>query len=217
MTTVIDLAGNRFGKLVVISKSDIRKNRCRIWECQCDCGNVVHVDTASLNNGNTRSCGCLQRETARLTLTNTATKHGSASRNGKTPEYIIWLRMRNRCNNPHDKSYSRYGGRGIVVCDEWNRDFLAFFRDMGTRPSNTHSIERLDNDGPYSPSNCVWATVDRQANNKRNNVTVTFNGKTQTLAQWSAELGINYFTLYRRIVTSGWDVEAALTKPLCIR
>ena len=121
--------------------------------------------------------------------------------------------MKNRCNNPSDKRYKDYGGRGITFCKEWN-DFESF-RDWASANGyrDDLTIDRIDVNGNYEPSNCRWATIEEQANNKRNNLVFTLNGRTQTLAQWCEEYGMNYFTVYRRL-GYGWDISKALDSNL---
>lgn len=121
-------------------------------------------------------------------------KHGLA----KTPEWHVWTRMLRRCDKEYDISYANYGGRGISVCPEWY-EFGNFIADMGTRPSKKHSIERLDNNGNYSPENCKWALKDEQANNTRINRYITIDGATKTLSQWSKATGVNRRTIAARI------------------
>lgn len=115
------------------------------------------------------------------------------------PEYSTWLHMKDRCHNANSESYYLYGARGISVCDRWRNDFAAFLKDMGIKPSNDHTIERVNNDGNYEPGNCVWATMAEQAQNKRGVTSVTFNGKTQSLAAWARELGLSKAALYVRV------------------
>lgn len=126
-------------------------------------------------------------------------------------EYSVWQDMLNRCRNPKVASYPNYGGRGIVVCQEWY-DFNTFYTDMGSRPSSTHSIDRIDCNGNYTPENCRWATREEQYCNKRNNHFVTFNGSTKTVAEWSRYTGIKSATIYKRLNTYNWPIEKALTK-----
>jgi hypothetical protein len=118
--------------------------------------------------------------------------------------------MLQRCCNPNNRSYPRYGGRGIQVCDEWILSFDAFLADMGSRPSPAYSIERLDYNGPYDKGNCVWATREDQQRNRRGNVVLEFNGKRQTGVEWAREIGISSSTLYSRI-RLGWSAKKALT------
>lgn len=136
------------------------------------------------------------------------TKHGMYG----TPIYEIWHGMKARTTNPKMRDYPRYGGRGITVCDEWKESFEAFYRDMGDRPEGL-SLERKDNNGPYSKANCVWATVSQQARNRRNNHFLTLNGVRKTIIEWSEETGLTYGTIHGRVWSLGWDDEKALTTP----
>jgi hypothetical protein len=124
-----------------------------------------------------------------------------------------WLMMIQRCSDETYPTFHRYGGRGITVCARWRDSFAAFRDDMGPRPSASHSVGRIDNDGPYSPENCRWETMAEQTRNRCTNINVTHNGKTQCLMDWAAELGINYFTLNKRI-RRGMDHVTALTLPV---
>lgn len=125
--------------------------------------------------------------------------------------FRIWCAMRHRCRNPNDYAYHRYGGRGIYVCKEWDQSFTAFFNDMGLPPSNQHSIDRIDNDGPYSPTNCRWATMREQSNNTESCRKISFNNKEKTITEWADFLGIERGTLASRI-QRGWPIDRALTR-----
>lgn len=129
----------------------------------------------------------------------------------KNRTYLSWKSMRRRCENPKDSAYHDYGGRGIKVCERW-ATFEHFLADMGECPNNLE-IERINNNGNYKPGNCKWATRKEQANNKRSNTLLVYNGKSQTIAQWADELGIIYETLCSRIYRSKWSIEKALTTP----
>lgn len=193
MGTIIDLTGERFGMLKVIGQADSRHGHA-MWECKCDCGAKTIVQSGDLRSGRTKSCGC-----------NRIVHGGRGSR-----LYRIWTGVKTRCFNPADHTYARYGARGITVCDEW-RDSFEAFRDWalanGYRDDLT--LDRKDNNGPYSPENCRWATTKAQENNRRNNRLITYNGKTQTLSQWAEEKGIHRGTIQWRL-NHGWEVEKAL-------
>jgi hypothetical protein len=127
-----------------------------------------------------------------------------------SPEHDSWLSAKQRCLNPNDRAYSRYGGRGIKFSERW-MVFLAFYEDMGPRPLGME-LDRIDNNGNYEPGNCRWATPQQQANNRRSNRWITFNGKTQTVMQWSRETGIKRTTIEQRLDSCGYSVQKALTK-----
>jgi hypothetical protein len=121
-------------------------------------------------------------------------------------EYNIWQSMKQRCYDSNHKAYNHYGGRGIAMCEEWRTDFWKFLEDMGKRPSKLHSIDRINVNGNYEPDNCRWATMKEQQNNRRNNVLLTYNNKTQTQAQWANELGISEKTISSRLAL-GWSIS----------
>jgi len=203
MPPKVDLTGLKFGRLTAIERCTTPKRHVSEWICRCDCGTMRSVSTDKLNSGNTKSCGCLQKDKARARLLT----HGAC----KTAEYRIWKAMRERCRfSPHPQ----YGGRGIDVCDRWFDSFEAFLADMGKRPTDQHTLERIDCDGNYEPSNCKWATWIEQNNNKRGIRKVTLNGEADTIANWCRRLGINRDTVSNRIHNLGWSYEDALTKPV---
>jgi hypothetical protein len=201
----IDMTGNKYGRLLVIKHVGSTLNgKTLLWEMQCDCGKVIVQQGGQVRNGKIVSCGCFQREASASRLT----KHGKS----RTREYTIWNQMIARCYNQKNSRYYTHGGRGITVCDRWRNSVEAFIEDMGLIPGPKYSIDRINNDGNYEPENCRWATVEEQMNNKRTNRKMTYKGKTQTIAQWSREVGIRYATLLQR-TRNGWTAEKALTTP----
>ena len=178
------------------------------WKTVCACGRPGEVKSNSLATGQSKSCGCLAREM----LSTAKKRHGATN----SIEYGIWIGIRTRCYNKTCPGYFRYGGRGITVCDRWSL-FENFLADMGPRPSGQHKIERLDNDGPYSPENCKWATPTEQARNRSTNRILTLNGESRTLAEWAERLGVNQGLLRQRLNAYGWSVERALTEPPDLR
>jgi len=140
---------------------------------------------------------------------------GKQERHGRrgSPEYMVWMDMKRRCYQPHRKEYVFYGARGIVMCDSWKSSFVAFFEDMGERPSPKHQIDRVDVNGNYCKENCRWATPMENSNNKRNNVILTLNGRSMTISQWAREMNVFKMTLVKR-KNRGWTDEEILTKPL---
>ncbi len=198
-----DLTGLRFGRLKVIRKTG-KKNRHIIWECACDCGKSKFVFRTNLVSGDSKSCGCIVIETSRAK----AITHGLY----KTPTYYSWGSMRSRCKNKNSPNFHNYGGRGIVVCERWNK-FENFIADMGLRPSLNHSIDRINNDGNYCSENCQWSTKAQQSNNKRTNVILTFEGKSHTVKQWERIKGFRFGTIANRL-RLGWTIESAVSEPI---
>lgn len=165
----VDHSGRTYGRLDVIRRSGVNASGNVLWECQCSCGEVCSVSGSALVTGNTRSCGCLQREWASgMPLEDHHRTHGESNR---TSEYRAWVNMRGRCTNPRDPGFKNYGGRGITICGRWD-DYSAFLSDMGRKPGPGYSIDRVNNDGNYEPGNCRWATRDQQNSNKRKKVAV---------------------------------------------
>ncbi len=204
-----DLTGQKFFRLTVIRTVRNHRNQ-KAWECLCSCGNTRVVTASNLYSGKSNSCGCYRNERTAARMT----RHGHSAGGSRSKEYSTWMGMRSRCFNPADRRYADYGGRGITLCERWENSFEAFYADMGARPSPRHSIDRINNDGPYAPGNCRWATAQQQANNKRNNRILTHGGRSQTLSQWAVEIGIKPLALHHRIDSYGWSVDRALTTPV---
>lgn len=200
MGKIIDLTGKKYNRLTVIS-FDFRKGTDYNWKCICDCGNITSVRANNLKGGTTKSCGCFYNESRRTV----SKKHGEAN---KSKEYTSWLAMKRRCTDPNDKRYHDYGGRGIVICNQWLNSYETFLNDMGRAPSSDHSLDRVNVNGNYNPSNCKWSTAIEQQNNMRSNVLITHNDKTKTLAQWCRYLGLKYGTVSTRL-SRGWTIEQA--------
>ena len=199
-----DMTGHRFGRLVVTSFSHQDNRRKSYWNTVCDCGNTKAV--SGYNLGRTvNSCGCLQSE-SRATH---STTHGLR----KTRTYAIWNSMKQRCNNQNSMFFPDYGARGISVCRRWENSFQNFIDDMGECPEGM-SLERVNNNGDYSPENCKWATKTEQARNRRSNRIITFNGESLTLAEWAERTGVCVGTLHSRLNRDGLSIEDALTKPI---
>ena len=203
-----DMHGKQFGRLTVLEYAGLRGNGKRqraCWHCICDCGKETTVIGHSLRSGHTKSCGCLNREAIFLS----ATKHGMYD----TAEYSIWRAMKSRCRGLNSVAFKYYGGRGIKICQEWSNNFVTFFADMGERPSDKHTLERINNDGDYKPSNCRWATRAEQNRNKRDTRLLTFRGETRCVTDWAKTLGISTGGLFYRL-RHNWSIERALTTPV---
>ncbi len=203
MSRIKDLTGMTFGRLIAIECTGKNKHGAAMWRCDCSCGNVLSVVSYSLVQGVTKSCGCMKHDTPAPNRTHNMTR---------TPLFRVWAAMHNRCNNSNVACYHGYGGRGIKVCDRWQR-FENFYSDMGDRPTPKHQIDRIDNNGPYSPENCQWAIPSVQAKNKRNNRILTANGESLHLAEWARRLGCNPAAILARLA-SGMSEAEAVTKPI---
>lgn len=192
-----------FGNLKLIEDKGLFKQsngiNMRMGEVICFCGNIFTTRISGLKNGRVKSCGCGRRE-------NHFTKHDMTN----SPEYASWECMKGRCLNPHNKFYHNYGERGIKVCKSW-LDFENFYKDMGSKPSLKHSIDRIDNGGNYEPSNCRWSDRFIQDRNKRNNIYVEYNGEKFVLCDLAKQVGMHQQTLKARLLR-GLPVEEAIIK-----
>jgi hypothetical protein len=205
MARSIDIANQQFGRLTAIcmtARGSMGPPRqVEKWMFRCDCNREIEAIKGNVTSGKTTSCGCLHRERA----SEVKTTHGHTAGQKRSSEYSSWIDMRKRCRNPNSKSYSDYGGRGITVCERW-KSFENFLADMGSKPSPEYEIDRIDNDGPYSPENCQWATRVEQQNNTRKNRFFTIGGQNRTIAEHAREASIDPDKLRRRI-EAGWSPE----------
>lgn len=192
----IDLHKRRFGRFVALDY--VGKSR---WACLCDCGGMVSVRGKDLLSGSSQSCGCLGRELASARLKT----HGMT----RTPEWIAWIAMHDRCTRKAHPAYHHYGGRGITVCERW-KTFENFLEDMGLRPEGRYTLDRTDNDKGYDPDNCRWATYTEQENNRRGNRMATINGVTKSVSSFAHEYGEKPVRVFHRLYM-GWTIEEALT------
>jgi hypothetical protein len=192
-----DLTNQRYGRLIVLSRSTAEHKGATYWDCLCDCGKTNKTSSYNLRKGLIVSCGCYRNE-------NTGNVHRRHGLKG-TKTYNCWRNMMDRCTNPNTAHWNDYGGRGITIAPEW-KDFGGFYKDMGDKPIDKSTLERLDVNKGYSKENCIWADWLTQANNKRNNVRVEYAGKTQTLSEWGRELNLSLSLIsYRH--KQGWPVE----------
>lgn len=193
--------GSVFGRLTVVGVGQRHfgtdGSNTATTRCKCECGGSVDVRNNLLRRGSTTSCGCKLKH------------HPDGS---TTPEYFSWRAMIRRCYKPRDKGYPRYGGRGIKVCEEWRQSYEAFLAYVGQRPSSSHTLDRFpDNNGNYEPGNVRWATKREQANNRRTNRMIEFEGELRSLTQWAFAKGLAYSTIFGRLTLSGWSVDQALS------
>jgi len=197
---------DRFGHWTILDLLSRKTSEAQSVLCRCDCGTERVLKLSRLVCGRTSSCGCIQA----ARLSKELTVHGMYG----TPEYGAWMAMKSRCSDQTSKSYARYGGRGISVCENWKNSFSAFYEHIGQRPSARHSVDRYpDNDGNYEPGNVRWATPEEQQGNRGDyNHSLTFNGETKTLSAWAREVALNVCTLRDRL-RRGWPLTSALSKP----
>lgn len=208
MSKLKDLTGITFGKWKVIERKGSDKYGCALWLCECQCKNKTKklIRSSALISGESKSCGCLQKELAIIQNTT----HGKTN----SHLYSVWRGMKGRIFNKNARYYKYYGGRGIKICNEWINfeNFYEWSINNGYQEGLT--IERKDVNGDYCPENCKWATMKEQANNRRTNHFIEFNGKIQSMSDWAKEINIPYQTLKSRINSMGWEIERALTAPV---
>lgn len=210
-----DLTGCVFERLTVLELHGRRslghaRGYAYFWLCQCSCGSTTIVSSINLTAGDTQSCGCLCRERAGASASARFFVHGQSHES----TYNTWSQLLDRCRNPNNKGWKNYGGRGIAVCERWHT-FANFLADMGHRPSPELTIERIDNNGNYEPSNCRWATRNDQMRNRRTSrPLLTFRDRTMSIVDWAAITGLNYYMIHSRL-RLGWSVEQTLTTPRC--
>jgi hypothetical protein len=194
-----DIVGTKHNRLTILGETDAyitpSGNKYRAVLVECICGVIKKAGMSAVISGNTKSCGCLDKQAASNRLKKRMTTHGMK----KSSEYNSWKGMKMRCVNQNDTSYKNYGARGITVCDRWLNSFENFLADMGKKPSTKHSIERIDVNGNYEPLNCKWADAKEQGLNKRNSVVLTINGITKPIGQWAKDIGISHSGLQWRI------------------
>ncbi len=198
-----DLSGQIFGRSVAIAPVDVDTGGNTIWLCVCHCGGFFTRAANDLKKPARHACGCLGSNAS----------HGLLD----SREYHTWKGLIQRCTNPSNHNYPNYGGRGITVCKSWRQSFTAFYTDMGDKPVGA-SIDRINNNGPYSPENCRWASRTEQANNRRvarmssRSRLISYNGEARTIAEWARHLGLPDSRLRSRF-KDGWSVERALQTP----
>ncbi len=196
-----DITGQKFGHWTVIRRDGDNGYRAITWLCECDCVNKTRRAVAgiALRSGSSTCCGCMGH---------TAKTHGKS----KHPLYRIYSGILQRILNKDNKHYPGYGGRGITICDRWLKDFQAFYDDMFPTWKKGLTVERKDVNGPYSPSNCVWATRREQACNKRNSRRFIYNGEDLTASEWRRRIGLSGAGFYARI-KAGWTIDEIVTTP----
>jgi hypothetical protein len=197
----IDLTGQKFGRLIPVKYLGNRK-----WKCECECGNNPIIIGNQMVRGFTKSCGCFRKEATRE-------RHSTHGYSGsiRSREYIAWCAMKQRCLYKNHIGYHQWGGRGIAICDRWLGEdgFVNFLSDMGTKPTKKHTLDRIDNDGNYEPSNCRWSTVKEQSANRRSNRMIELDGVVKSLDDWSEIANVNRITIHSRL-KAGWGIKDAI-------
>lgn len=205
MGKFIDITGQKFGKLTAIKKAPSKRQNCgklvTYWECICDCGKVVEIKTINLRNNKTKCCN--NCKTNKVGKNNPMYKHGKT----KTRLYKIWSSMKKRCYYKKHPHYKNYGGRGIVICNEWLNNFMLFYNwAINNGYQEDLTIDRIDVNKNYEPNNCRWINRKLQNINKRNNVYITYQNKTQTMSEWAKEFGLKQ-NVFRQRYILGWNMK----------
>lgn len=195
----IDLKGRIFFRWTVIEEAP-KSGRSIKWVCKCSCGQIRIVATTTLNKGKSKSCGCYAADNCKKMFT----KHGDTI-GGHSKEFLAWISMKDRCLNEENKRFSDWGGRGIKVCERWVNSYENFLLDMGRKPSINHTLDRIDNEGDYTPSNCRWATKKEQSINRRSTVWIEYNGIKMMLSDWAVRLHVHQRTLRRYLNKHGFE------------
>ena len=200
LNRVRNLTGQKFGRLTVLGIDDSKDTRKTFWICECECGNIISTRSDRLTRDGVKSCGCYKREQSTINVSKNHTHKQSGKR-----LYHIWQGIKARCYNSHNSRYDRYGGRVIVVCDEWKNDFAKFFEwAMSNGYSENLTIDRIDNDKNYEPDNCRWADTETQCNNRGTNINITIGNATKTLTQWCEIFELKYTTVIARYHANGF-------------
>ncbi|WP_275289191.1 hypothetical protein [Halomonas elongata] len=200
MAKPIDLSGFRMDSATALKRVGKNHRDQFMWECRCDCGELFYAVAANIKLKRINHCGCQSTKNRRQAHTH----HGKT----RTPEFNSWQGARDRCLCPTNKAYAYYGGRGIRICERW-MSFDNFLQDMGPKPSPRHSLDRINVNGDYCPENCRWATPAEQARNRRNNVRITIDGKTQTLYEFYGRKSSSAYTMANRMIAKGVTPEEA--------
>jgi len=214
MSTEIDISNKKYGKLTAIKKAFYKKGKS-YWVFRCDCGNEKIIIKDNVVKGQTKSCGCLQKEIAKITQL----KNRAIHKKSRTRLYNVYSAIKARCYNKNVNNYNRYGGRGITVCDEWKNNFMSFYNwaiKNGYKENEKRglcTIDRIDNNGNYCPENCRFVNNTIQARNTRKNHNITINNETKTLTEWIHIYKICQSTFFNRKKKGFSDIEA-LTKPV---
>ena len=200
-----DITGKTFGEWTIVSFHSKNKGRAIRWNCRCSCGSMRILMAGNFLSGKSTRCRTCSSAIRGLRERGPAYDFPREER--------VWTAMKQRCLNTDDHAFSRYGGRGIIICDRWLESFSNFIEDMGPRPSAKHSLDRIDNGGGYAKDNCRWATIAIQHRNTRVNHWITHDDRTMCMADWAKELGVSSGVIHGRL-RIGWSIQRALTTPV---